>query len=85
MTGKRRLLGRKVPRIKQVGRVPLGKTRKGRNLFRWDGKVDGRRLKPGTYLLTYRALRRARVVSTSGSVRFTVTKNGQIRGAKRQR
>jgi hypothetical protein len=85
VTGKRKLLGRTVPRIRQVGRVPLGKTRKGRNLFRWDGKVDGRRLKPGTYLLTYRALRRERVVSTSGSVRFTVTKDGRIRGAKRQR
>jgi hypothetical protein len=83
--GKRKLLGRKVPRIKQVGRVPLGKTRKGRNRFRWNGKVDGRRLKPGTYLLTFRALRRERVVSTSGSVRFTVTKTGRIRGAKRQR
>ena len=81
--GKRKLLGRTVPRIKQVGRVPLGKTRKGRNLFRWNGKVNGRRLKPGTYLLTFRALRRERVVSTSGSVRFTVTKTGRIRGARR--
>jgi WD40-like Beta Propeller Repeat len=85
VTGKRKLLGRTVPRIKQVGRVPLGKTRKGRNLFRWNGKVNGRRLKPGTYLLTYRALRRERVVSTSGSVRFKVTRDGRIRGAKRQR
>jgi hypothetical protein len=85
VTGKRKLLGRTVPKIKQVGRVPLGKTRKGRNLFRWDGKVNGRRLKQGTYLLTFRALRRERVVSTSGSVRFTVTKNGQIRRPKRQR
>jgi hypothetical protein len=83
--GKRKLLGRTVPKIKQVGRVPLGKTRKGRNLFRWNGKVNGRRLKPGTYLLTFRALRRERVVSTSGSVRFKVTKDGRIRGAKRQR
>ena len=82
VTGKRKLLGRSVPKIKQVGRVPLGKTRKGRNLFRWDGKVNGKRLKRGTYLLTFRALRRERVVSTSGSVRFTVTKNGQIRRAK---
>jgi hypothetical protein len=85
VTGKRKLLGRTVPKIKQVGRVPLGKTRKGRNLFRWDGKVNGKRLKRGTYLLTFRALRRERVVSTSGSVRFTVTKNGQIRRPKRQR
>lgn len=85
VTGKRKLLGRTVPRIRPVGRVPLGRTRKGRNLFRWNGKVNGRKLKPGTYLLTYRALRRERVVSTSGSIRFTVTKSGRIRGAKRQR
>jgi hypothetical protein len=83
--GKRKLLGRSVPRIKPVGRVPLGKTRKGRNRFRWNGKVNGKRLKPGTYLLTFRALRRQRVVSTSGSIRFTVTKSGRIRGARRQR
>ena len=85
VTGKRTLLGRTVPRIKQVGRVPLGATRKGRNKFRWDGKVDGRRLKRGTYLLTYRALRGARIVSTSGSVRFTVTERGRIRGVRRVR
>jgi hypothetical protein len=85
VTGKRKLLGRTVPRIKQVGRVPLGKTRKGRNSFRWNGKVDGKRLKRGTYLLTYRALRGARIVSTSGSIRFKVTKQGRIRGVKRLR
>jgi hypothetical protein len=85
VTGKRKLLGRTVPRIKPVGRVPLGKTRKGRNRFRWNRKVDGRRLKRGTYLLTYRALRRKRIVSTSGSIRFKVTKAGRIRGVKRQR
>ena len=85
VTGKRKLLGRRVPRIKRVGRVPLGKTRKGRNRFRWDGTVNGRKLKRGTYLLTFRALRRERVVSTSGSIRFKVTKNGRIRGARRLR
>jgi hypothetical protein len=85
VAGKRKLLGRTVPRIKQVGRVPLGTTRKGRNTFRWNGKVNGKRLKRGTYLLTYRALRGARVVSTSGSIRFKVTKQGRIRGVKRLR
>jgi len=85
VTGKRKLLGRSVPRIKQVGRVPLGKTRKGRNRFRWNGKVEGKRLKRGTYLLTYRALRGARIVSTSGSIRFKVTKAGRIRGVRRVR
>jgi hypothetical protein len=83
VTGKRKLLGRTVPRIRPVGRVPLGKTRKGRNSFRWNGKVEGKRLKRGRYLLTYRALRRTRIVSTSGSIRFTVTKQGRIRGVRR--
>jgi hypothetical protein len=85
VTGKRKLLGRSVPRIRPVGRVPLGKTRKGRNKFRWNGKVEGKRLKRGTYLLTYRALRRARIVSTSGSIRFTVNRRGQIRKVRRVR
>ncbi len=85
VTGKRKLLGRTVPRIRQIGRVPLGATRKGRNSFRWNGKVDGKRLKRGTYLLTYRALRGARIVSTSGSVRFTVTARGRLRGVRRIR
>jgi WD40-like Beta Propeller Repeat len=85
VTGRRKLLGRTVPRIKRIGRVPLGKTRKGRNSFRWNRKVNGRRLKRGTYLLTYRALRGKRIVSTSGSIRFKVSKRGGIRGAKRQK
>jgi hypothetical protein len=85
VTGKRTLLGRTVPRIRQIGRVPLGATRKGHNRFRWNGKVNGKRLKRGQYLLTYRALRRARIVSTSGSIRFTVTGRGHIRGVRRVR
>ncbi len=67
VTGKRKLLGRTVPRIKPSRHGRLGATRKGRNAFRWNGKVNGRRLKRGTYLLTYRALRRTRIVSASGS------------------
>jgi hypothetical protein len=85
VTGKRKLLGRTVPRIRPIGRVPLGATRKGRNSFRWNGKVNGRRLKRGTYLLTYRALHGKRIVSTSGSIRFKVTRQGRIRGVKRVR
>jgi len=52
--------------------VPLGKTKSGRNRFRWDGKVNGKRLKPGKYLLTYRLLRKDRVTTVSNSVPFTV-------------
>jgi hypothetical protein len=85
VTGKRKLLGRTVPRIRVVGRVPLGATRKGTNTFRWNGKVEGRRLKRGTYLLTYRALRGNRVLNTSGSIRFKVARGGRITKVRRQR
>jgi hypothetical protein len=85
VTGTRKLLGRTVPRIRPVGRVPLGKTKRGLNRFRWNGKVEGKRLKPGTYLLTYRSLKRGRILSTSGSLRFTVTKKGAFRNVRRQR
>ena len=84
VTGKRKLLGRTVPRIRVVGKVPLGSNRKGRNTFRWSGKVNGRRLKRGTYLLTYRALKRDRILSTSGSIRFKVNRAGKISGIRRQ-
>lgn len=84
VTGTRTLLGRTVPRIRTIGRVPLGRTRKGINTFRWNGKVAGRRLKAGTYLLTYRALRKDRVLSTSDSIRFTVTKSGKVTQVRRQ-
>ena len=33
-----------------------GVAKKGRNRKRWNGKVNGKRLRPGTYLLTYRSL-----------------------------
>jgi hypothetical protein len=84
VTGTRKLLGRRVPRISVVGRVPLGRTVKGVNRFRWNGKVNGRRLRAGTYLLTYRALKRGRVLSISGSIRLTVTRAGKIVNVRRQ-
>ena len=86
VTGKRRkVLGRSVPRIRVVGRVPLGTVRNGRNRFRWNGRVGGKRLAPGTYLLTYRALKGKRVTTTSGSLRFRITRGGEIRGVRRER
>jgi len=84
VTGRRKLLGRSVARIRVIGRVPLGATVKGTNRFRWNGKVEGKRLRRGRYLLTYRALKRDRVISTSSSIRFTVTKGGGIRKARRE-
>ena len=78
-TGTRRLFGRSVPRLRFVGRVPLGLARTRRPRFHWDGRVNGRRLRPGTYYLTFRALtRRKRVLALSRSVRFTVTRTGRL-------
>jgi len=85
VTGKRKLLGRTVPRIRVVGRVPLGRARKGANRFNWNGRVEGKRLKPGRYLLTYRTLKGKRLLATSGSVAFRVTKSGDFKNVRRQR
>jgi hypothetical protein len=85
VTGKRKLLGRTVPRLRVVGRVPLGRVRDGTNRFRWNRRVAGKRLKRGTYALTFRTLKGEIVTSTSNSVRFTVAKSGRITRVKRQR
>ena len=85
VTGTTKLLGRTVPRIRPVGRVPLGTARKGRNTFRWNGKVNGKRLSAGTYLLTFRALRGSVVTELSDSIRFKVSRSGKITGVRRER
>lgn len=85
VTGKRKLLGRTAPRLRVVGKVPLGRAKKGRNRKRWNGKVNGKRLRPGTYLLTYRSLKGKRITNTSDSIRIRVAKSGKIRRARRER
>ncbi|MDA0174523.1 hypothetical protein OJ998_35820 [Solirubrobacter taibaiensis] len=70
--GTKTVLGVKQPKIKVIGRVPLGTAKQGKNRFNWNMKVDGKRLKPGKYLLTYRLLRGDKVTSTSASIPFTV-------------
>ncbi len=75
LAGRTRLFGRTVPRIRAVGRVPLGVARSHRPHFRWNGRVNGRRLSAGTYYLTFRALtRRGRILDTSNSIRFRVAR-----------
>jgi hypothetical protein len=85
VTGKRKLLGRTVPKLRVVGRVPLGRVRNGTNRFRWNRRVAGKRLERGTYVLTFRTLKGEIVTSTSNSVRFTVAKSGRVTRVKRQR
>jgi hypothetical protein len=43
--------GKRVPVLRQVGRVPLGKHHRGHVRIRWNLKVNGHRLKPGKYLI----------------------------------
>jgi hypothetical protein len=52
----RRVHGRLVRRLHTVGRVPLGRHRRGRVRLRWSLRVKGHRLRRGRYLVTLRAL-----------------------------
>lgn len=63
VVGHHRLFGRRVPTLKPVGRVPLGRFKKGRRHVHWNLKVNGHRLKRGTYQVTVRS------VTASGKVR----------------
>jgi hypothetical protein len=60
-------------RLVRVGRVPLGRRRKGRNRIRWNLRVRGRRLRPGIYFVRVRLLnRRGRVFEVSKPFRLRV-------------
>jgi hypothetical protein len=79
VTGTRRSLGKRVPKLKPLGRVPLGKAKEGRNKFRWNGRVGKRRLKPGRYVLTFRSLTpNGRIQAVSKTIRFRVNKSRRI-------
>jgi hypothetical protein len=69
IVGTQRLLGKAVPKLRLVGAVPLGSFRKGRSSVRWDGRVDGKRLKPGTYQVTPRAVASSGVIRELGTPR----------------
>jgi WD40-like Beta Propeller Repeat len=62
IVGRHRVLGRRAPKLKRVGRVPLGRFHKGRHRKRWRFTVHGHRLRRGCYLVTFRALTRKRKV-----------------------
>jgi hypothetical protein len=70
VVGHHRLFGRRVPTLKIVGRVPFGQFRHGRHKVRWSLRVNGRRLRPGTYLVTPRLLTRNGVVRELGKPRL---------------
>jgi WD40 repeat protein len=57
IVGKTRLFGRRVPKLKLVGRVPLGEFEAGpTHTVAWDQRIDGKRLKRGRYLVTLRSV-----------------------------
>jgi hypothetical protein len=66
VTGKHRLFGRVLRKLKVVGRVPFGQFTRGRHKVRWNLKVNGRRLHRGTYLITPRLVTRKGVVHELG-------------------
>jgi uncharacterized delta-60 repeat protein len=57
---------------RRVGRFPLGRHAKGRVRVRWPLTVDGRRLRPGRYRVTLRALRGSRVTALSRPVTIRI-------------
>ena len=54
--------GKRVPVLKLVGRVPLGKHHRGHVSIHWNLKVNGHKLKPGKYLITLRGFDRHHVL-----------------------
>jgi WD40-like Beta Propeller Repeat len=69
IVGHHRLLGRVVPTLKPVGRVPFGRFKRGRHHVHWNLRVNGRRLRRGSYLITPRLLNRTDVVTELGKPR----------------
>jgi hypothetical protein len=66
IVGRHRVLGRRAFKLRTVGRVPLGSFRRGHLRKHWNLRVTGRRLRPGRYLVTVRAVTRKRVVRELG-------------------
>ena len=67
--GFQRVLRRKAYVLGPPRRVPLGTFTKGRHRVKWDFRVGGRRLAPGRYLVTIRAVTPKRVVRELGGSR----------------
>ncbi len=68
--GHHRLFGRLVPTLRVVGHVPLGRFKRGKHRLRWNLKVNGHRLKRGTYQVTLRSLTRSKKIRDFGGSRI---------------
>ena len=62
VVGHHRVHGRRVATLRRVGRVPLGAHHRGKVRLRWALKVNGKRLEPGHYQVTLRAIGKHRQV-----------------------
>jgi hypothetical protein len=69
VVGHHRLLGRRVPILKTIGRIPLGQFQRGRHKIHWQPVVNGRRLSPGLYQFTVRALTKSGRIRDLGKPR----------------
>jgi hypothetical protein len=69
IVGRTKLLGRTVPKLETVGRVPLGTFKKGHGRVRWNGRVNGRKLKRGTYQVTVRTVSPKGAITDLGTPR----------------
>jgi hypothetical protein len=88
IVGRQTLLGGIAPRLKLVGRVPLGAFHKGRHRKRWGFTVNGHPIRRGCYLVTFRALtgkRQVRDLSTPFTVRIEAHRQPVIRKGVRLR
>ena len=72
-------------RLVVVGRVPFGTRRRGRPRISWNGRVDGRRLRPGRYRITLRRLARGIPVEVAQPVDLVVPRRGPARVARPRR
>jgi hypothetical protein len=66
VVGHTRLLGHRAPRLRFIGRVPLGRFHKGRNRIHWDRRVNGKRLSRGLYQITLRSVTKSAEVRDLG-------------------
>jgi hypothetical protein len=56
VVGTTRVFGKRVPKLRFLGRVPLGHFKRGRGSIRWDRTVNGSKLGRGRYLVTVRSV-----------------------------
>jgi hypothetical protein len=70
VVGHHQLLGRRVPTLEPVGRIPLGQFQRGRHKINWQPVVSGHRLGPGLYQFTVRALTKAGKIRDLGKPRL---------------